>query len=81
MHQQRSFDSYLDLRGTPCPVNFVRCNLALEKLLDGEVLKVDLDKGEPEDMVIAGLEAKGYKINITSRELSWLTLLISCEKG
>ncbi|MGB1022668.1 MAG: sulfurtransferase TusA family protein, partial [Synechococcus sp.] len=30
----------LDLRGTPCPVNFIRCKLALESLQAGEQLQV-----------------------------------------
>ena len=25
-------DNYLNLRGVPCPVNYVRCKLALEKV-------------------------------------------------
>ena len=32
----------LDLRGTPCPLNFIRTKLALEKLSAGEWLPVPL---------------------------------------
>ena len=42
----------LDLRGTPCPVNFVRCKLTLETMHPGDQLDVDLDRGEPEEMVV-----------------------------
>ena len=35
-------DHYLDLRGFTCPVNFVKCCLALENLSLNQVLKVDL---------------------------------------
>ena len=34
----------LDLRGTPCPVNFVRCRLAIEKLEIDEKLEDDISK-------------------------------------
>ena len=37
----------LNLRGTPCPLNFIRSKLALEKLALGAWLQVDLDAGEP----------------------------------
>ena len=44
----------LYLRGTPCPLNFIRSKLALEKLAPGAWLQVDLDAGEPEEMVASG---------------------------
>ena len=50
----QSSNNEIDLRGTPCPLNFVRVSLALEKLDSKERLHVDLDRGEPELMVING---------------------------
>ena len=41
----------LDLESIPCPLNVVKCKLALEKLPLHETLIVHLDKGEPEIMV------------------------------
>ena len=55
---------YLDLRGTPCPVNFVRCRLALEELNQQNTLQVDLDRGEAEETVLSGLRKEGYEIKI-----------------
>ena len=55
---------YLDLRGTPCPLNYVRSRLALEKLPPGGVLLVDLDLGEPELMVSEGLAQVGHGVEI-----------------
>lgn len=52
----------LDLRGTPCPVNFVRTRLALEKLPTGAWLQVDLDAGAPEAMVSEGLREDGHEV-------------------
>ena len=41
----------LDLKAIPCPLNVVKCQLALEKLSENETLIICLDKGEPEVMV------------------------------
>ncbi len=72
-------DHYLDLQGFLCPVNFVKCCLALEDLSFNEVLKVDLDIGEAETSVIAGLKEKGYKVKILKRDLKMISLIISSE--
>ena len=45
---QRVASLSLDLRGTACPVNFIRTRLALETIEPGAWLQVDLDAGEPE---------------------------------
>jgi TusA-related sulfurtransferase len=52
----------LDLRGTPCPLNFIRTRLALEKMARGSVLQVDLDMGEPEMMVADGVRSDGHSV-------------------
>ena len=54
----------LDLRGTPCPLNFIRSKLALEKLEPGAWLQVDLDAGEPEQMVAGGLRSEGHLVEL-----------------
>lgn len=36
-------DAQLDLRGTPCPINFVRTKLRLEQMQPGSLLEVWLD--------------------------------------
>ena len=41
----------LDLKSIPCPLNVVKCKLALEKLPLDETLIIHIDKGEPEEMV------------------------------
>ena len=70
-------DHYLDLRGLVCPVNFVRCCLALEQLSFNEVLKVDLDIGEAETSVIDGLHDKGYNAKILYKDSKIVSLMIS----
>ena len=67
---------YLDLRGTPCPENFVRCRLALEALNQNNTLQVDLDRGEPEETVLAGLRKEGYAIKIIQIEGNWIRFLV-----
>ncbi len=70
---------YLDLRGFACPVNFVKCSLALENLSFNEVLKVDLDAGESETSVIDGLRDKGYTVKIITKDSKMVSLIIFCE--
>ena len=72
-------DHYLDLRGHVCPVNFVKCCLALENLTLHEKLKVDLDIGEAEISVIEGLIEKGYKVITLQKDSNTVSLLISSE--
>ena len=50
------------LRGTPCPLNFIRSKLALEKIDSGAWLQVDLDAGEPEQLVASGLREAGHQV-------------------
>ena len=54
----------LDLRGTPCPLNYIRTKLALEQLEPGAWLQVDLDAGEPEQMVASGLRGEGHAVEV-----------------
>ena len=50
----------LDLESIPCPLNVVKCKLALEKLSAEETLIVHLDKGEPEILVKRALKEMKY---------------------
>jgi len=55
-------DAQLDLRGTPCPINFVKTKLRLEQLPPGALLEVWLDGGEPIEQVPDSLTMAGYPI-------------------
>lgn len=55
-------DAQLDLRGTPCPINFVRTKLRLEQMTPGSLLEVWLDPGEPIEQVPDSLSMAGYSI-------------------
>ena len=73
-------DHYLNLLGLACPVNFVKCCLALENLSSQDILKVDIDIGEAETSVVDGLLEKGYEVNILYKDLKKVTLIISSEQ-
>jgi len=59
---QTSPDAQLDLRGTPCPINFVRTKLQLTQMGPGALLEVWLDGGEPMEQVPDSLRMEGYTI-------------------
>jgi len=50
---------YLDLKCVPCALNVVKIEVALEKLSKNEQLMVELEKGEPEEMVLKNLKEMG----------------------
>jgi TusA-related sulfurtransferase len=52
----------LDLRGTPCPINFVRTKMKLEQMTEGDLLEVWLDPGEPIEQVPDSLKMAGYNV-------------------
>ena len=70
----------LDLRGTACPVNFIRTRLALETIDPGAWLQVDLDAGEPERLVGDGLRQAGHQVQSTPLADGAVRLLI-CRHG
>ena len=64
--------NYIDLKSVPCPLNVVKCKLALEKLSLQDTLIIELDKGEPEEMVFRALDQLGYKKEILIDETCWI---------
>jgi TusA-related sulfurtransferase len=60
--QPGTADAQLDLRGTPCPINFVRTKLQLERMAAGSRLAVWLDQGEPVEQVPDSLTMNGYQV-------------------
>ena len=66
----------LDLKNIPCPLNVVKCKLALQKLSLQDTLIIELDKGEPEEMVFQTLDQLGYKVDILNDETSWIRISV-----
>jgi len=72
-----TFLKYLDLKSVPCPLNVVKIKLALEKLSKNEQLIVELDKGEPEEMVLSNLKKMGclFKLIIDNEKFIKIKIL------
>jgi TusA-related sulfurtransferase len=71
-------DAQLDLRGTPCPINFVRTKLRLEQMPPGGLLEVWLDPGEPIEQVPDSLTMAGYQVEQIEERASYFALLVRC---
>ena len=71
-------DAQLDLRGTPCPINFVRTKLRLEQMQPGHLLEVWLDPGEPIEQVPDSLTMSGYKVEKITECSDYFSLLVRC---
>ncbi|MDX2098990.1 MAG: sulfurtransferase TusA family protein [Leptolyngbyaceae cyanobacterium bins.59] len=69
-------DAHLDLRGTPCPINFVRTKLCLEKMTPGSLLEVWLDPGEPIEQVPDSLSMEGYPIESIEDQTDFFILRV-----
>ncbi|MDQ6919972.1 MAG: sulfurtransferase TusA family protein [Candidatus Dormibacteraeota bacterium] len=54
----------LDLRGTGCPLNYVKTRLQLERMAKGESLEVWLDLGEPAEQVPRSLRMDGQEVTV-----------------
>ena len=67
----------LDLRGTPCPINFVRTKLRLEQMPPDTILEVWLDSGEPIEQVPNSLKVEGYNLQSIKDCEGYFSLLVS----
>ena len=67
---------YLDLKSVPCPLNVVKVKLALEKLSKNQQLIVELDKGEPEEMVLNNLKDMGFLFTQINENKKFLKIKI-----
>ena len=71
---------HLDLKSIPCPLNVVKIKLALEKLSKNEQLIIELDKGEPEEMVLKNLKEMGYLFKKIKENEKFIKIKILNEK-
>ena len=69
-------DAQLDLRGTPCPINYVRTKLRLEQMAPGSLLEVWLDPGEPIEQVPDSLTMAGYQVEQIEERASYFVLTV-----
>ncbi len=75
-----TFLKHLDLKSVPCPLNVVKIKLALEKLSKNEQLIIELDKGEPEEMVLNNLKEMGFLIEQIKENEKFIKIKILNEK-
>ncbi len=71
-------DAQLDLRGTPCPINFVRTKLQLEQMTPDSLLEVWLDPGEPIEQVPDSLTMAGYEVEKIVDCTDYFAVLVRC---
>lgn len=76
MNQPTSNTALLDLRGTPCPINFVRTKLKLEQMPPGSLLEVWLDPGEPIEQVPDSLTMEGYQVETIDDRQEFFSLKV-----
>ena len=69
-------NQYINLKGVPCPLNFVKTKLKLETMATGEVLEVELDDGEPITNVTASVKEEGHQILKVEKVDEYWKLLI-----
>ena len=69
-------DALLDLRGTPCPINFVRTKLRLEQMPPNSLLEVWLDPGEPIEQVPDSLTMAGYQLELIENRQDFFALFV-----
>lgn len=67
----------IDLRGTPCPLNWVKTKLRLEEMEPGMVIEVILDEGGPSENVPRSAAAEGHKVVEIVREPDGVRILLA----
>jgi tRNA 2-thiouridine synthesizing protein A len=58
----REVSGQIDLRGTPCPMNWVKTKLRLEQMDPGQLLEVLLDDGDAIRNVPRSVKTEGHRI-------------------
>lgn len=69
-------DKCVDLRGTPCPLNWVKTKLRLEEMEPGMLLEVVVDDGAPARNVPRSVETEGHRVVETTRLPDGVRVLI-----
>ncbi len=59
---ERKPDQEIDLRGTPCPLNWVKAKLRLEGMQPGQWLEMILDDGDPVRNVPRSVRSEGHRV-------------------
>ncbi|MBW7997036.1 MAG: sulfurtransferase TusA family protein [Candidatus Glassbacteria bacterium] len=71
----------LDLRGTPCPMNFVRIKLELDRLGAGKDLAVTADGGDTGRDILRSLREQGFVVRNVREHEKWIEFAVSNSHG
>ena len=71
----------MDLRGTPCPMNWVKAKLVLEEMAPGEVLALLLDDGDPIRNVPRSIRTEGHRVVQATAHEGYVRLLVARGEG
>jgi sulfite reductase (ferredoxin) len=67
---------FKNLRGVPCPMNFVKAKIALDTMKPGQHLAVLLDDGAPINNVPRSIQSEGHKVlEQTMKGNHWFVLI------
>ena len=69
-------NSFLDLRGIECPLNYVKTKLELDKMKSGNLLELWIDDGEAINTVPTSINNDGNIIESIERLSGYYKLLI-----
>ncbi len=60
-------DVFLDLKGVPCPLNYVKTKIKMEEMEIGQIIEVILDDGEPIRNVPLSLKQDGQEVLVQEK--------------
>ena len=70
-------DDNVDITDVVCPTTFVKAQVALEELDDGQILAVKMNDGEPVQNVPRSIKEEGHKIlKLINNEDGTFTLIV-----
>jgi tRNA 2-thiouridine synthesizing protein A len=55
-------DAFVDITDVDCPVTFIKVQVAIEKIQDGQTLKIRVNDGLPAERVPRTLQCEGHEI-------------------
>ena len=71
------YDEIVDITDKVCPLTFVKANVAIDELDDGQILAVRMNDGEPVQNVPRSLKDEGHQIlKLYDNEDGTYTLLV-----
>lgn len=71
---------FVDITDVVCPMTFVKAKIAIEELLEGQILEIKMNGGEPILNVPRSFKEEGHKVlDVVNNEDGTFTVFV--EKG